>query len=83
MGDHSMPKSAAAFRQAVDDRLKAQVKELGAPTTLNLLRRRFLHGTIQSAVGILAWHQSWPSRGAALAQKGGPQARPSSPVSGR
>jgi peptide/nickel transport system substrate-binding protein len=36
-------------------------------------RRRFLRGTIRSAAGILAWHQSWPSRGTALAQKGGPQ----------
>lgn len=43
MGEPLAFRSATAFRQAVDARLKTRVKDLGAPTTLNLLRRRFLH----------------------------------------
>ena len=43
MSDHLRFRSAAGFRQAVDDRLKTLAKDLGSPTTLGLLRRRFLH----------------------------------------
>lgn len=38
-----------------------------------LTRRRFLHGTVSGAAGVLAWHQGWPHRGTVLAQKGGPR----------
>jgi hypothetical protein len=35
-------KNAGALRKSVDDQLRARLKELGPPTTLHLLRRRFL-----------------------------------------
>ncbi|GAA0905344.1 nucleotidyl transferase AbiEii/AbiGii toxin family protein [Virgisporangium aurantiacum] len=62
MGEHSLPRSPAAFRQAVDSRLKAQVKDLGVPTTLNHLRRRFLHERFLARV-FLAPGEQWALKG--------------------
>lgn len=43
------------------------------PVSASPTRRRFLHGTLSSTAGLLAWYQGWAPRPLALAQsKGGP-----------